>query len=75
MPTLPVRKTTVQMNGDDHTFLIDDRFNDFANQVFGYLSSDLTPENVFHALELACAYEYDCTRADISGKTEKWIIE
>lgn len=75
MATLPVRKITVQMNGEDHTFLTDDRFNDFANQAFGYLSSDLSPENVFHVIELACAYEYDCTQVDISGKPEKWVVE
>ena len=63
------------MNGNEHLFLMDSRFNDFANQVFGYLVEDLSPENVFHVLELACAYEYDCAMANISGKPEKWIVD
>ena len=75
MPTLPVIKSTVTMNGEEHRFLMDSRFNDFANQVYGYLVDDLSPENVFHVLELALAYEYDCTLADISGKPEKWVID
>ena len=75
MPTLPVRKSVVQMNGEDHQFLIDDRFNDFASQCYGYLAGDLSVESVFHVIELACAYEYDCAKADISGKPDKWIVE
>lgn len=74
MPTLPVTRGTVQMNGEDHTFLQDDRFSDFANQAYGFLAEDLSPESVFHVIELAMAYEYDCTQADISGKPEKWVV-
>ena len=74
MPTLPVIKSSVNMNGEEHLFLMDDRFNDFANQVYGYLTDDLSPENVFHALELALAYEYDCAMANITDKSEKWLV-
>ena len=75
MSTLPVRKSSVLMNNEEHLFLMDDRFNDFANQVYGYLTDDLSPENVFHVLELACAYEYDCALGTITDKPDKWVVE
>ena len=74
MATLPVIKTNVTMDGKDHIFLMDDRFRDFANQVYGLLVDDLSVENVNHVLELAMAYEYDCAMGKISDKPEKWIV-
>lgn len=75
MATIPVVKSSVVMDNEDHLFLMDDRFNDFANQVYGYLADDLSPENVFHILELALAYEYDCAMANITDKPEKWVVD
>lgn len=75
MPTLPAKKTYTEMNGTRHTFLMDDRFNDFANQAYGFLADELTPENVFRVLELALAYENDVINATINDKPEKWIVD
>ena len=74
MATIPVRRSSVMMDGKEYPFIMDDRFNDFANQVFGYLADDLSPENVFHVLELTLAYGYDCAH-DISDKPDEWIVE
>lgn len=75
MPTLPVVKSKVNMNGDDHTFLTDSRFADLATSCYASLSADLSLENVTHILELALAYEYDCAVAKIGDKPEKWIVD
>lgn len=73
MSTLPVVKADIEMNGEKHIFLFDDRYAEFFNSSRESLEKDPSDLNFHRVLDLWLAYEYDCMMGAITDKPDEWI--